>query len=522
MKNVFKILILLFVLTSTALAQPVSGNSVKVTSSALPTGASTSAKQDTIIGHVDGLEALATSLNGYVDGVEALITSTNGYVDGLEGYVDGIESVLGTIDTDTGNIATSIASIDSKITAVNTGAVVVSSGSLTCNAGTNLNTSGLALETGGNLAATAAMAGTEDAASADGHTGAKALFVRQDTPANTSNNDGDYEFPKMSAGRVWTSAKIDTALPAGTNAIGKLAANSGVDIGDVDVTSIAAGNNNIGDVDVASSALPSGAATSANQVTEQGYVDGLETLIGTTNTNTGNIVTSVQLIDDAVATTASAIPSKGLAISGTDGTNARVVKTDSSGELQIDVLTMPTTTVTGTVTASNTAGDVAHDGGDSGNPVKTGSKAASSLPTAVSSGDRTNDISDLWGRKLIAHIDPAMQTWKSFNATSAQTGIDVWSPTSGKRIAVTSFQVSVYATTACRVILWFGDNADTTYTEGTDQALFKGSFAPSSSSKPGALPPLLTPAFCTTADRELHITTDAACSVDVVVYGYEF
>ena len=40
----------------------------------------------------------------------------------------------------------------------------------------------------------------------------------------------------------------DVALPAGTNAIGKLAANSGVDIGDVDVTSIAAGSNLIGDV----------------------------------------------------------------------------------------------------------------------------------------------------------------------------------------------------------------------------------------------------------------------------------
>lgn len=38
------------------------------------------------------------------------------------------------------------------------------------------------------------------------------------------------------------------ALPAGTNAIGKLAANSGVDIGDVDVTSIAAGENHLGEV----------------------------------------------------------------------------------------------------------------------------------------------------------------------------------------------------------------------------------------------------------------------------------
>jgi hypothetical protein len=40
---------------------------------------------------------------------------------------------------------------------------------------------------------------------------------------------------KFQQGRLWTSALIDTALPAGTNAIGKLAANDGVDIGDVTI-----------------------------------------------------------------------------------------------------------------------------------------------------------------------------------------------------------------------------------------------------------------------------------------------
>lgn len=49
-----------------------------------------------------------------------------------------------------------------------------------------------------------------------------------------------------------SEAQVDIvgALPAGTNAIGKLAANNGVDIGDVDVTSISAGTNLIGDIDV--------------------------------------------------------------------------------------------------------------------------------------------------------------------------------------------------------------------------------------------------------------------------------
>jgi hypothetical protein len=37
------------------------------------------------------------------------------------------------------------------------------------------------------------------------------------------------------------AVKVDSALPTGANAIGKLAANSGVDIGDVDVTSLTGG-----------------------------------------------------------------------------------------------------------------------------------------------------------------------------------------------------------------------------------------------------------------------------------------
>lgn len=95
----------------------------------------------------------------------------------------------------------------------------------------------------GSIAAGAVAAGAtsfvklEDVLSADADAGVPALAVRKATPANTSGTDGDYEFLQMSAGRLWTSATIDAALPAGTNAIGKLAANSGVDIGDVDVTS---------------------------------------------------------------------------------------------------------------------------------------------------------------------------------------------------------------------------------------------------------------------------------------------
>ena len=55
---------------------------------------------------------------------------------------------------------------------------------------------------------------------------------------------------------------VQSTLQTGANAIGKLAANSGIDIGDVDILSIAAGDNNIGNVDIASSvALDVSAAT---------------------------------------------------------------------------------------------------------------------------------------------------------------------------------------------------------------------------------------------------------------------
>lgn len=76
----------------------------------------------------------------------------------------------------------------------------------------------------------------EDVASADADAGVACLAVRKATPANTSGSDGDYEFLQISSGRLWASATIDAALPAGANAIGKLAANSGVTIGAVEIS----------------------------------------------------------------------------------------------------------------------------------------------------------------------------------------------------------------------------------------------------------------------------------------------
>jgi len=104
---------------------------------------------------------------------------------------------------------------------------------------------------------------------------------------------------------------VGTALPAGTNAIGKLAANSGVDIGDVDVTSLPslpAGTNaigklaansgvDIGDVDVTSlPSLPAGTNAigklAANSGVDIGDVDVSSVIAGTGATNLGKAIDS--------------------------------------------------------------------------------------------------------------------------------------------------------------------------------------------------------------------------------------
>lgn len=81
----------------------------------------------------------------------------------------------------------------------------------------------------------------EDAVHASGDVGVLALGVRQAANAPLSGTDGDYE-PLQTDANGHLKVNVIDALPAGTNAIGKLAANSGVDVGDVDVTSVIPGS----------------------------------------------------------------------------------------------------------------------------------------------------------------------------------------------------------------------------------------------------------------------------------------
>lgn len=125
---------------------------VTITSSVLPTGAATAANQSTIIGHVDGLEALLSTIDADTSTIAGDTTSIDSKITACDtgnvtvtasalpsgaataanqstiiGHVDGIEALLTTIDADTSTIAGDTTSIDSKITACNTGNVTIGS-----------------------------------------------------------------------------------------------------------------------------------------------------------------------------------------------------------------------------------------------------------------------------------------------------------------------------------------------------------------------------------------------------------
>lgn len=182
------------------------------------------------------------------------------------------------------------------------------------------------------------------------------------------------------------SVTLTTAIPAGTAAIGKLAANDGVDIGDVTINN-AVGNGvyirpgtgvnlDTANVTVATSALPSGAATASAQTTG--------------NASLSNIETSVGLIDDAVYTDGTGTPSKALAVAGTDGTNPQIISTNSTGHVNIadggNTITVDGTvaaTQSGTWNITNVSGTVS---------LPTGAATSAKQDTIITSVQLIDDV----------------------------------------------------------------------------------------------------------------------------------
>lgn len=182
---------------------------------------------------------------------------------------------------------------------------------------------------------------------------------------------------------------------------------------------------NTGAVTVSSSALPTGAAT---------------------ETTLGSALTSVQLLDDVVGSTGSAVPAKAYAIGGTDGTNLRMISTTASGAV-----------VVGTTTPGTGAGnlgkaiDSAVGGTDTGIAFLVKRKDALATLTPAD-GDYTTPQVDsqgsLWVRQNLA---PTPQYSKTNITTATTTTPKSGAGTFGGLVinkAVATATITIYDNTA--------------------------------------------------------------------------
>jgi len=202
-------------------------------------------------------------------------------------------------------------------------------------------------------------------------------------------------------------------LAAGTAAIGKLAANSGVDIGDVDVLTLPAdplGAN--ADAIVAAGAV--GSLSAKMRRMTQGLED-LKTLI--------------------VLGAGSAAIGKLAANSGVD-----------IGDVDV---------------ASLTGGTIAHDAADSGNPIKTGARAVSSLATAtlVAAADRSDAIADLDGAHIVKQLCPSADIKNERIADTAGTSAacTVFAAAASLRNYITT--IAIFNSSATDAFVDFRDGA---------------------------------------------------------------
>lgn len=225
-----------------------------IASSALPTGAATSANQSTQITAEQAIQAAVEAIDagkleeatftGRLGEVQASPTA-NTVLARLKDLLSLI--VLAAGDNNIGNVdVASIAAGDNNIGNVDLASAIP--------AGTN-NIGDVDVLSLPALPAGTNNIGDVDVASSALPTGASTATNQTTIIGHLDGVEGllttiDADTGTLAGAVSGTEMQVDVvgALPAGTNAIGKLAANSGVDIGDVDVTSISAGSNLIGDV----------------------------------------------------------------------------------------------------------------------------------------------------------------------------------------------------------------------------------------------------------------------------------
>ncbi len=316
-----------------------------VGASALPTGAATSAKQDTGNTSLASIDGKITAVNtGAVTVSAALPAGTNNI-----GDVDVLSSALPTgastsAKQDTGN--TSLASIDGKITAVNTGAVVVSSSALPSGASTlaeqQTQTTALQLIDDVVYASDAAISkvagiGAQFDDVAPGTTTENSVrSLRMSTRRELYNQIRDAAGNERGANVTAGNALVVDGSASTQPVSGTVTANAGsgtMAVSNAGLTELAAAINASSQMDVNIAASNATITVASHAVTNAGtFATQLD----------GAALTALQLIDDPVATlgttTYTETTTKGMTVGAVrrDADTTLVDTTNEIGPLQMD------------------------------------------------------------------------------------------------------------------------------------------------------------------------------------------
>jgi hypothetical protein len=218
-----------------------------------------------------------------------------------------------------------------------------------------------------------------------------------------------------SSGNVQT--ELASALPAGTNAIGKLAANSGVDIGDVDILTLPVGHN----------IIDSGTVTAVTSITNVVHVDDNAGSLTVDGTVTANLSATDNAVLDTIDAVLDTINAK--LVSGTDIGDVTINNAAGASAVNIqDGGNAITVDNAGTFAVQATCvGTVADDATTPGNPVMIGGKAVNTDgtdPTSVAENDVAILRTTPDRRLLVSDVSPRSGTALQ-EETSAQTNHEV-------------------------------------------------------------------------------------------------
>lgn len=161
------------------------------------------------------------------------------------------------------------------------------------------------------------------------------------------------------------------------------------------------------------------------------------------------------------------------------------------------------------------------------NPVVIGGRSSDAVVTPISAD---GDNVALWvsrrGAVFIAEVPHVALDGSPFSLVNAQNqyggaqaGVALITPGSGKKIVVTSYDITVSGTATSDVALWFGSSADSTWTVAVDSTVFYSNFVPSASISPGVSRSGLW--ISPTADHRLRFTAPGANTYYLNVWYYE-